>query len=556
MLLSLLKKIDLWIISFVISLLSLALPIYVIQALTRYLNSGVDATLYSLTAIVLLSLSAEFLLRQYRKQSVFLMLQGSHEKSSFFGDLMQLNLSNPTLLSIPNLASRIQRMRQNKSHQNIDAVLNMYDMPFVAIFLVFIYVISPIAFITFLVFAILGCSIQIYFSMTEKKMRSEMTAQGYTTNYAEQDLLSRAFDDASPISQARWIDEFKANDSFIADRRLKLSSNQQNRRFSEQFLSNFLMVCIIFSSVILVFNGELQIGGLIALNILVARSFSQLMQLPTLLNVYRGDKNLNEIGKLLAIAKKSSGTSKLINFNGNVTSRAVDFCFTDNHPNSVSLSNCSYHFEAGTTTAVSGNLGAGKSTFLRIITGKLAPQSGQVLIDGVEMQQILPDWWKAHYGYLSEDPCFLEETLHAYLGQWGGDDDSISMALVQSGLKPLVDHLPRGVNTPLRDHSLTGLKIRKRIGLAGIIAKQPSLIVLDEPTAGLDPQTALIFYNFINRMIADQRTLIIATSDPIIIKGVGHNIVIDDQGGLKPGLKNTSSRLEKASSKLPKQEKP
>ncbi|WP_443646605.1 ATP-binding cassette domain-containing protein [Candidatus Ponderosibacter sp. Uisw_141_02] len=556
MLSSLLKKIDLWIISFVINLLSLALPIYVIQALTRYLNSGVDATLYSLTAIVLLSLSAEFLLRQYRKQSVFLMLQGSHEKSSFFGDLMQLNLSNPTLLSIPNLASRIQRMRQNKSHQNIDAVLNMYDMLFVAIFLVFIYVISPIAFITFLVFVILGCSIQIYFSMTENKMRSEMTAQGYTTNYAEQDLLSRAFDDASPISQARWIDEFKANDSFIAHRRLKLSSNQQNRRFSEQFLSNFLMVCIIFSSVILVFNGELQIGGLIALNILVARSFSQLMQLPTLLNVYRGDKNLNEIGKLLAIAKKSAGTSKLVNFNGNVTSRAVDFCFTDNHPNSVSLSNCSYHFEAGTTTAVSGNLGAGKSTFLRIITGKLAPQSGQVLIDGVEMQQISPDWWKAHYGYLSEEPYFLEETLHAYLGQWGGDDDSISMALVQSGLKSLVDHLPRGVNTPLRDRSLTSLKIRKRIGLAGIIAKQPSLIVLDEPTAGLDPQTALIFYNFINRMIADQRTLIIATSDPIIIKGVGHNIVIDDQGGLKPGLKNTSSRLEKASSKLPKQEKP
>ncbi len=556
MLSSLLKKIDLWIISFVINLLSLALPIYVIQALTRYLNSGVDATLYSLTAIVLLSLSAEFLLRQYRKQSVFLMLQGSHEKSSFFGDLMQLNLSNPTLLSIPNLASRIQRMRQNKSHQNIDAVLNMYDMPFVAIFLVFIYVISPIAFVTFLVFVMLGCSIQIYFSMTENKMRSEMTAQGYTTNYAEQDLLSRAFDDASPISQARWIDEFKVNDSFIADRRLKLSSNQQNRRYSEQFLSNFLIVCIIFSSVILVFNGELQIGGLIALNILVARSFSQLMQLPTLLNVYRGDRNLNEIGKLLAIAKKSLGTSKLMNFTGSVTLRAVGFCFTDTHPNSLSLSDCSYHFEAGTTTAVTGNLGAGKSTFLRLITGKLAPRSGQVLIDGVEMQQILPDWWKAHYGYLSEEPYFLEETLHAYLGQWGGDDDSISMALVQSGLKSVVDHLPRGADTSLRDHSLAGLKIRKRIGLAGIIAKQSPLIVLDEPTAGLDPQTALIFYNFINRMIADQRTLIIATSDPIIIKGAGHNVVIDDQGRLQPGLKNTPSRLVKVSSKSLTQEKP
>ena len=115
--------------------------------------------------------------------------------------------------------------------------------------------------------------------------------------------------------------------------------------------------------------------------------------------------------------------------------------------------------------------------------------------------------------------------------------------------KSVVDHLPRGPNTSIRDHSLTSLKIRKRIGLAGIIAKQPSLIVLDEPTAGLDPQTALIFYNFINRMIADQRTLIIATSDPVIIIGAGHNIVIDDQGHLKPVLKNTPSQLGKVSSK-------
>ena len=172
------------------------------------------------------------------------------------------------------------------------------------------------------------------------------------------------------------------------------------------------------------------------------------------------------------------------------------------------------------------------------------------------MQQLLPDWWKAHYGYLSEEPYFLDETLHAYLGQWGGDDNSISTALAQSGLKSVVDHLPRGANTSLRDHSLASLKIRKRIGLAGIIVKQPSLIVLDEPTAGLDPQTALIFYNFINRMIADQQTLIIATFDPVIIKGAGHYIVIDDQGHLKPGLKNTTSRPEKASSKLLKQEKP
>jgi hypothetical protein len=57
-------------------------------------------------------------------------------------------------------------------------------------------------------------------------------------------------------------------------------------------------------------------------------------------------------------------------------------------------------------------------------------------------------------------------------------------------------------------------------------------------------------------MIADQRTLIIATTDPIIITGAGHYIVIDEQGRLKPGPKNTPSQLGKVSSKSLKQEKP
>ncbi len=100
-----------------------------------------------------------------------------------------------------------------------------------------------------------------------------MIPKQYHMDYAEAELLSPAYAQASLAIQRQWLARYQKNDSELNDEQLRLASNQHNQRLVNMVLSNMLIALTIFSSVILVFKGELEIGALIALNILVAKKF-------------------------------------------------------------------------------------------------------------------------------------------------------------------------------------------------------------------------------------------------------------------------------------------
>ena len=86
--------------------------------------------LYTRSLPEFLSIGAEFLLRQYRRQAVLLILRDESKNSSFFDRLSQINFAHPALANWSNLPSRIQRIRKNRTNHNIDMVLALYDIPF------------------------------------------------------------------------------------------------------------------------------------------------------------------------------------------------------------------------------------------------------------------------------------------------------------------------------------------------------------------------------------------------------------------------------------------
>ena len=470
------------------------------------------------------------------------MMAEHNQNSLFFEEAKQLDLAHPALHAIPHLPSRLKRIRNHLSQHNIDLLLAVYDLPFIVLFLVFIYIISPFAFLIFLVFVTAGVVFQLFLSIREHRIRSLIAEEKYRTDYVENELLSAAFTDASLRVKNQFFNELQNQDGEILSKQLKLLSNQQNQKITSQFLSYLLLVFIIFSSVILVFNGELQIGGLIALNILVAKSFFLIIQIPPLWIFFFARKNHNEIKMLKQVAPGHSGTSRLNMFSGDVRLNSISFHYQNSHPQSLSLNNLNHHFIAGTTTAITGDFASGKSTLLRLIAGRLVPQSGQIQIDGVNLQQIAPEWWDIKHALLPEEPQFLNTSLYSYLRQWDADEEAVSAAIVQSGLKAVTDQLPEGVHTSLQDSRFSSLKIRKRVALCGIIAKDAQLILMDDPTIGIDAEAAMLFYNFMNRMMAEKRTLIITTSDPVILKGAHQCLTIDGNRLVKSGAKPSAGR--------------
>ena len=154
-----------------------------------------------------------------------------------------------------------------------------------------------------------------------------------------------------------------------------------------------------------------------------------------------------------------------------------------------------------------GPNGAGKSTFMKILAGLLEPTSGSVTLDGVDVLKDPKSLWP-RLGYLPQEFGFYphltgEKMLEHLLALKGVD--------APQGRKKLVGALLDRVNLtfaakrPVKGYS-GGM--RQRLGIAQAIAGNPRLIIVDEPTAGLDPEERLRFYQLLAELAADRIVLL------------------------------------------------
>jgi len=156
-----------------------------------------------------------------------------------------------------------------------------------------------------------------------------------------------------------------------------------------------------------------------------------------------------------------------------------------------------------------GPNGAGKSTFMRILAGLLEPTSGNVSLDGHDVIAD-PAWLRARLGYLPQEfgfyPHLSGEKMLMHLLRLKGID-------APGGLKQLCKDLLERVNLSFAAKravkSYSG-GMRQRLGIAQAIAGDPRLVIVDEPTAGLDPEERLRFYHLLAELAQD-RTVILST---------------------------------------------
>ncbi len=156
-----------------------------------------------------------------------------------------------------------------------------------------------------------------------------------------------------------------------------------------------------------------------------------------------------------------------------------------------------------------GPNGAGKSTLMRILAGLLEPTSGEVRWDGEDLLEDPRKLW-ARLGYLPQDfgfyPHLTGRSMLEYLLRLKGID-------APGGTKKLVDELLERVNLGFAaKRKLKGYSggMRQRLGIAQAIAGDPQLLIVDEPTAGLDPEERLRFYHILTEL-ARERTVVLST---------------------------------------------
>ncbi len=297
------------------------------------------------------------------------------------------------------------------------------------------------------------------------------------------------------------------------------------RRTRIAALFSSVMVFIIYSCIVLVFfagatlvmRNELDIGDLAAFLLycaLVSASFGFLAGVidEFLLAVGGASRvfELLERDPVVTVGPKGSETFQLsaphiefhnvgFSYGGDAPKRALD---------QVSLS-----VGRGTTVAIVGPSGAGKTSLLSLITRFYEPTDGEILYAGVPIRELREGALEAEISLVTQDPYIFSGSLAENIryGRPDASDEDVLRTAETANLAELLQTLPRGLNTELGER---GVKLsggeRQRVSIARAILKDPKLLLLDEPTSSLDSHNEHLVQQALQRLMEGRTTLIIA----------------------------------------------
>ncbi len=192
------------------------------------------------------------------------------------------------------------------------------------------------------------------------------------------------------------------------------------------------------------------------------------------------------------------------------------------------VDNVQFSVESGHIVGLLGPNGAGKTTTMSIMTGILAADSGEVLFDGIKLDYESEAAIKAKIGFLSEsNPLYREMLVEEYLtymaGLRGLDDKQAKEAIERVAKETgIADKLRQPIEELSKGY-------KQRVGLAQAILHQPEVLILDEPTEGLDPNQRVTIRELITR-IGKDRTVIISTHVLSEVQAMCDRVIILNQG--------------------------
>ncbi|SDD51062.1 ABC transporter ATP-binding protein [Glycomyces harbinensis] len=275
---------------------------------------------------------------------------------------------------------------------------------------------------------------------------------------------------------------------------------------------------------------------------MVAGSAGQLaMQSALLLRLGKlGDR----IGWLRDYAESVSGPTEPADvparLDDGVTLEGVSFAYPESKRRS--LDDVTLHLPAGKVVALVGENGAGKTTLVKLLSGFYQPTSGRITVDRHVLTDFATDAWRERIGATFQDFTKFEFTARESVGigdlAGGYDDEKVRAAMVRAGADDVLDDLPAGLETRLGARwddgtDLSGGQWQKLAIGRGRMRAEPLLVVFDEPTAALDPQTEhALFERFAEEVHAGRQrgTVTVLVSHRFSTVSMADLIVVLDQG--------------------------
>jgi ATP-binding cassette subfamily B protein len=197
---------------------------------------------------------------------------------------------------------------------------------------------------------------------------------------------------------------------------------------------------------------------------------------------------------------------------GTIELRNVHFVYPT-RPEVSALNGVNFNIAKGETVALVGPSGAGKSTIFNLILRFYDPQAGEVLVDGLPVDQVDPEALRSRIALVPQDTALFDDTVleNVRYGRADAGIEDVRRAAITAHAHPFVLMLPDGYSTRLgeRGVTLSGGQ-RQRVALARAVLRDAPILLLDEATSALDAESEAAVQQALERMTAHRTTLIIA----------------------------------------------
>jgi ATP-binding cassette subfamily C protein CydD len=217
----------------------------------------------------------------------------------------------------------------------------------------------------------------------------------------------------------------------------------------------------------------------------------------------------------------------------------VHFSYTADRP---ALNGLSLTIKRGQTVAVVGDSGSGKSTVNALLLGFVQPQTGMIKLDDLPLDALSPEAWREGIAWVSQRPYLFHASIaeNIRMGNQSATQEAIIHAAKQAGAHDFIMALPDGYDTPCgeRGYSLSGGQAG-RIAIARAFLKDADLLILDEPTANLDPDSEAIILKALDRLRSGRTVVNVAhrldtirDADVIVVLNEGRVAEMGDHASL------------------------
>lgn len=298
-----------------------------------------------------------------------------------------------------------------------------------------------------------------------------------------------------------------------------------------QFASSLTTVAVIVYGVYLIGDGIMTLGALVAATILTSRAMAPLSVVVALLTrVQQSRVALKALDGLMKAPVERPADKSFVHrprLSGRIQLRGVEFTYPGG--TEKALNGASFEIAAGEKVGIIGRIGSGKSTIARLLLGLYTPQSGTVMLDGADAQQIDPTDLRRNIGYVSQDNQLFFGSVreNVALGTPQFDDQAIEKALTVAGIGDLVKTHPHGLDMQVgeRGANLSGGQ-RQAITVARAVLTDPPVLVLDEPSSQMDRGTESRLIGHLQNILTG-KTMVVVTHRGSMLDLVDRLIVVD-----------------------------